>query len=144
MPSREHSGAASLAWSRSGSCRCARSIRMARRLLIRAGRDQDPTAHAEIVAIREAANAPGSWRLEGCELFVALKPCAMCAGAIVLSRLDRVTFGACDKKAGMASVGDLLRIRASTIGSRLSPPCWRTSAACCYASSLLNGAPDGE
>ena len=73
-------------------------------------RDQDPTAHAEILAIREAAAASGSWRLEGCELFVTLEPCAMCAGAVVLSRLDRVTFGAWDDKAGMAgSVGDLLR-----------------------------------
>jgi tRNA(adenine34) deaminase len=73
-------------------------------------RDQDPTAHAEILAIREAAAALGSWRLEGCELVVTLEPCAMCAGAIVLARLDRVTFGAFDDKAGMAgSVGDLLR-----------------------------------
>jgi tRNA(adenine34) deaminase len=73
-------------------------------------RDQDPTAHAEILAIREAAKALGSWRLEGCELFVTLEPCAMCAGAIVLARLDRVTFGAWDEKAGMAgSIGDLLR-----------------------------------
>ena len=73
-------------------------------------RDQDPTAHAEILAIREAAHALGSWRLEGCELVVTLEPCAMCAGAIVLARLDRVTFGAWDDKAGMAgSVGDLLR-----------------------------------
>jgi tRNA(adenine34) deaminase len=73
-------------------------------------RDQDPTAHAEMLAIREAARALGSWRLEGCELFVTLEPCAMCAGAIVLARLDRVTFGAWDDKAGMAgSVGDLLR-----------------------------------
>jgi tRNA(adenine34) deaminase len=73
-------------------------------------RDQDPTAHAEVIAIREAASALGSWRLEGCELVVTLEPCAMCAGAIVLARLDRVTFGAWDDKAGMAgSVGDLLR-----------------------------------
>jgi tRNA(adenine34) deaminase len=73
-------------------------------------RDQDPTAHAELLAIREAANALGTWRLEGCELFVTLEPCAMCAGAIVLARLDRVTFGAWDEKAGMAgSIGDLLR-----------------------------------
>jgi len=73
-------------------------------------RDQDPTAHAEMLAIREAAGASGSWRLEGCELFVTLEPCAMCAGAIVLARLDRVIFGAWDEKAGMAgSVGDLLR-----------------------------------
>jgi tRNA(adenine34) deaminase len=73
-------------------------------------RDQDPTAHAEVLAIRDAARASGSWRLDGCELFVTLEPCAMCAGAIVLARLDRVTFGAWDEKAGMAgSVGDLLR-----------------------------------
>lgn len=73
-------------------------------------RDQDPTAHAEILAIREAAGALGSWRLSGCELVVTLEPCAMCAGAIILARLDRVTFGAWDDKAGMAgSVGDLLR-----------------------------------
>ena len=73
-------------------------------------RDQDPTAHAEMLAIREAAKALGSWRLDGCEMFVTLEPCAKCAGAIVLARLDRVTFGAWDEKAGMAgSVGDLLR-----------------------------------
>jgi tRNA(adenine34) deaminase len=73
-------------------------------------RDQDPTAHAEMLAIREAAGALGSWRLEGCELVVTLEPCAMCSGAIVLARLDRVTFGAWDDKAGMAgSVSDLLR-----------------------------------
>lgn len=73
-------------------------------------RDQDPTAHAEILAIREAARALGSWRLEGCTLFVTLEPCAMCAGAIVLARLTSVVFGAWDEKAGMAgSVGDLLR-----------------------------------
>jgi len=83
-------------------------------LLAKAGnrtvRDQDPTAHAESLAIRAAASAVGSWRLEGCTLYVTLEPCAMCAGAIVLARLDRVVFGAWDDKAGMAgSVGDLLR-----------------------------------
>jgi tRNA(adenine34) deaminase len=73
-------------------------------------RDQDPTAHAELLAIRAAAQALGSWRLGGCTLYVTLEPCAMCAGAIVLARLDRVVFGAWDDKAGMAgSVGDLLR-----------------------------------
>lgn len=83
-------------------------------VLARAGnrtvRDQDPTAHAEVLAIREAAAALGTWRLEGCTLYVTLEPCAMCAGAIVLARLDRVVLGAWDAKAGMAgSVGDLLR-----------------------------------
>jgi len=73
-------------------------------------RDQDPTAHAELIALREAAKALGSWRLEDCDLYVTLEPCAMCAGAIVLARVKRVVFGAWDDKAGMAgSVGDLLR-----------------------------------
>jgi tRNA(adenine34) deaminase len=73
-------------------------------------RDQDATAHAETLAIRAASAATGSWRLEGCSLYVTLEPCAMCAGAIVLARLDRVVFGAWDEKAGMAgSVTDLLR-----------------------------------
>jgi len=73
-------------------------------------RDQDPTAHAEILAIRAASAALGRWRLEGCTLYVTLEPCAMCAGAIVLGRVSRVVIGAWDPKAGMAgSVGDLLR-----------------------------------
>ena len=73
-------------------------------------RDQDPTAHAELLAIRAAALALGSWRLGECTLYATLEPCAMCAGAIVLARLARVVFGAWDDKAGMAgSVGDLLR-----------------------------------
>jgi tRNA(adenine34) deaminase len=73
-------------------------------------RDQDPTAHAELLAIRQTAAALGSWRLEGCALYVTLEPCAMCAGAIVLARIDRLVFGAWDDKAGMAgSVGDLVR-----------------------------------
>lgn len=73
-------------------------------------RDQDPTAHAEILAIREASSKLDSWRLDDCTLYVTLEPCAMCAGAIVLSRMKRVVFGAWDEKAGMAgSIGDLLR-----------------------------------
>ena len=73
-------------------------------------RDQDPTAHAELIAIREASRVLGSWRLDGCSLYVTLEPCAMCAGAIVLARVDRVVYGAWDEKAGMAgSVADLLR-----------------------------------
>ena len=73
-------------------------------------RDQDPTAHAETLAIRAAAAALGRWRLDDCTLVVTLEPCAMCAGAVVLARLARVVFGAWDGKAGMAgSVGDLLR-----------------------------------
>jgi tRNA(adenine34) deaminase len=73
-------------------------------------RDQDPTAHAEMLAIRAAAASLGEWRLGECTLYVTLEPCAMCAGAIVLARIARVVFGAWDEKAGMAgSVGDLLR-----------------------------------
>ena len=73
-------------------------------------RDQDPTAHAEILALREASRILGTWRLTGCTLYVTLEPCAMCAGAIVLARVSRVVFGAWDDKAGMGgSVGDLLR-----------------------------------
>lgn len=73
-------------------------------------RDQDPTAHAELLAIREASSKLDSWRLDDCTLYVTLEPCAMCAGAIVLARVPRVVFGAWDDKAGMAgSVGDLLR-----------------------------------
>jgi tRNA(adenine34) deaminase len=70
----------------------------------------DPTAHAEILALRAAAAAVGSWRLDGCTLTVTLEPCAMCAGAAVLSRVDRVVFGAADPKAGFAgSLGNLVQ-----------------------------------
>jgi tRNA(adenine34) deaminase len=73
-------------------------------------RDQDATAHAELLAIREACAVLDRWRLDDCTLYVTLEPCAMCAGAIVLSRLQRVVFGAWDPKAGMAgSIADLLR-----------------------------------
>lgn len=61
---------------------------------------QDPTAHAEMIAITAAANALGSWRLEGAQLYVTLEPCPMCAGAIILSRIQEVYFGAYDPKAG--------------------------------------------
>lgn len=69
----------------------------------------DATAHAEILAIRAAGEALGGWRLPGCDLFVTLEPCVMCAGAIVLARLPRVVYGAADPKAGAAgSVLDVL------------------------------------
>jgi tRNA(adenine34) deaminase len=74
--------------------------------------DADPTAHAEVVALREAAAARGEWRLEGCTLVVTLEPCTMCAGAIVLSRLDRLVFGSYDDKAGaVGSLWDVVRDR---------------------------------
>jgi len=70
----------------------------------------DPTAHAEILALRQASERLGSWRLNGCTIYVTLEPCAMCAGAMVLARLDRLVFGAADPKAGFAgSLGDLVR-----------------------------------
>jgi tRNA(adenine34) deaminase len=75
----------------------------------------DPTAHAEVVAIRAAAARVGSWRLEGCTLVVTLEPCAMCAGALVLARVARVVLGAWDPKAGACgSVWDLVRDRRAT------------------------------
>jgi tRNA(adenine34) deaminase len=70
---------------------------------------QDPTAHAELIALREAARVDGSWRLLDTVLYVTLEPCAMCAGAIVLARVPRVVYGASDSKAGAAgSVLDVL------------------------------------
>lgn len=70
----------------------------------------DPTAHAEVVTLRRGARRLGDWRLLDTTLYVTLEPCAMCAGAIVLSRIPRVVFGAADPKAGMAgTLGDLLR-----------------------------------
>ncbi len=72
----------------------------------------DPTAHAEVLALRAAAAARGAWRLEGCTLVVTLEPCSMCAGAAVLARVARVVYGAPDPKAGAAgSLVDLLRDR---------------------------------
>lgn len=70
----------------------------------------DPTAHAEVLALRRAAAALGSWRLEGCTLVVTLEPCTMCAGAIVASRIEHLVFGAYDEKAGaVASLFDVVR-----------------------------------
>lgn len=74
--------------------------------------DGDPTAHAEILALREAAAFRGEWRLQGCTLVVTLEPCTMCAGATVLSRVDRLVFGAYDDKAGaVGSLWDVVRDR---------------------------------
>jgi tRNA(adenine34) deaminase len=71
-------------------------------------RDLDPTAHAEIVALRQAARALGNYRLPGCELFVTLEPCAMCAGAMIHARLSRLIYSASDPKAG--AVGSVLEV----------------------------------
>jgi tRNA(adenine34) deaminase len=70
--------------------------------------DADPTAHAEMLAIRAAARAIGDWRLTGCTMVVTIEPCCMCAGAIVLSRIDRLVYGSADPKAG--AVGSLYNI----------------------------------
>lgn len=71
---------------------------------------QDPSAHAELIAVRRAASALGTWRLLGCTLVVTLEPCTMCAGALVLARVKRVVYGATDPKAGAAgSLWDVLR-----------------------------------
>jgi len=63
-------------------------------------RDQDPTAHAEVLALRAAAAVLGTWRLDGCSVYVTLEPCVMCAGAMVLARVERLVYGAPDPKAG--------------------------------------------
>ena len=77
--------------------------------------DQDPTAHAEVVALRAAARRLGSWRLEGCTLVVTLEPCPMCAGAAMLARVERVVLGAWDPKLGACgSVWDVVRDRRAT------------------------------
>jgi tRNA(adenine34) deaminase len=79
--------------------------------------DGDPTAHAEIVALRAAARALGGWRLDGCTLVVTLEPCTMCAGAVLAARVSRLVYGAADERAGAAgSRWDLLHDR------RLGPP----------------------
>jgi tRNA(adenine34) deaminase len=91
--------------------------------------DRDPTAHAEIVAIRQAARAVGSWRLTGLTLVVTLEPCTMCAGAVTAARLARVVYGAEDPKAGAAgSLWDVLRDtrlnhRPEVIGGVLAAEC---------------------
>jgi tRNA(adenine34) deaminase len=75
-------------------------------------RTGDPTAHAEVLALRRAAQALGTWRLEGCTLVVTLEPCTMCAGALVLARVDRLVYGAEDPKAGaVGSLWDVVRDR---------------------------------
>lgn len=89
----------------------------------------DPTAHAEVLALRRAAESLGGWRLEGCTLVVTLEPCTMCAGALVLARVRRLVFGAFDPKAGaVASLWDVVRDprlnhRPEVVGGVLEPEC---------------------
>ena len=92
-------------------------------------RDRDPTAHAEVLALRRAAAAIGSWRLVGCTLVVTTEPCTMCAGAILLARIERVVFGCWEPKTGAAgSLWDVLRDRRSAhrvevVGGVLAAEC---------------------
>ena len=98
-------------------------------------RDADPTAHAELVALRDAAKALGRWRLSGCALYVTLEPCAMCAGAAVLARIDLVVFAAPDPKAGaVRSIAELLDEPALN-----HHPKWRLGARRQEAEALLSG-----
>jgi tRNA(adenine34) deaminase len=91
--------------------------------------DGDPTAHAEVVALRAAASTRGSWRLQDCTLVVTLEPCVMCAGALMLARIRRLVLGAWDPKAGACgSVWDLVRDRRAThrvevVGGIREPEC---------------------
>ena len=91
--------------------------------------DKDPTAHAEVVAIRDAAKKLGRWNLSDCELFVTLEPCVMCAGAIVYSRIRRVVYGAKDLRFGACGTAlnvancDKLNHRAEIVGGVLEPEC---------------------
>jgi len=93
--------------------------------------EKDPTLHAEMVAIREAARRLGGWRLTGCELYVTIEPCPMCAGAIIQARIQRVVFGALDSKAGCSgSLYNLLQDprfnhQAEVVGGVMEEECRR-------------------
>ena len=98
-------------------------------------RDQDPTGHAELIALREAAKTLGHWRLTDCALYVTLEPCAMCAGAAVLARVDLVVFATPDPKAGaVRSVAELLDEPALN-----HHPKWRLGVRRQEAEALLSG-----
>ncbi|MFZ5877471.1 MAG: tRNA adenosine(34) deaminase TadA [Nitrospirota bacterium] len=93
--------------------------------------DRDPTAHAELLAVREAAERLGRWRLAGATVYVTLEPCPMCAGALILARVDRIVFGAYDPKAGACgSVVDLFEAgrfnhRPEIVGGVMAEACGR-------------------
>ena len=93
--------------------------------------DQDPTAHAELIAMRRAAKKLGSWRLTGCTLYVTLEPCPMCAGVIINARVDRVVFGAYDDKAGCCTtlyrlpMDERFNHRAEIVGGVMEEECGR-------------------
>jgi len=101
----------------------------------------DPTAHAEMIAITQAAQALSNWRLEHCTLYVTLEPCPMCAGAIVLARMSRVVYGAADPKAGAAKRSfNCSTTRASTTALKSSRACYRNRAAKSCRNSLPENA----
>ncbi len=108
--------------------------------------DRDPLAHAELLAIAEAARRLASWRLVGCTLYVTLEPCAMCAGALVNSRVERLVFGAADPKAGYCgSLGDLVRDprlnhRLEVTGGVLAEECGRRLSL--FFQALRSGGPN--
>jgi len=96
-------------------------------------RDHDPTAHAEMIAIRQASEALQAWRLLGCTLYVTLEPCPMCAGAILQSRVERVVYGASDPKAGC--VGTLMDLLQDSRFNHVSP--WTSGVLHQECSALL-------
>lgn len=109
--------------------------------------DQDPTAHAEVLAIREAARVTGHWRLTGCTMVVTLEPCTMCAGALTNARLDRLVYGAEDPKAGaVGSLWDVVRDprlahRPEVLGGVLAADCAALLRAFFAARRRQPGAP---
>jgi tRNA(adenine34) deaminase len=109
----------------------------------------DPTAHAEIVALRQAAQAVGSWRLDDCTLVVTLEPCPMCAGAVMLSRISRLVLGAWDPKLGATgSVWDIVRDRRAThrvevVGGVRESECSRLLLSF-FEGHRTSGTPDGR
>ena len=111
--------------------------------------DGDPTAHAEVVALRAAAQALGEWRLEDCTLVVTLEPCPMCAGALMLSRISRLVLGAWDPKLGATgSVWDLVRDRRAThrvevVGGVRESECSQVLLSF-FEEHRTGGAPDGQ
>ena len=124
----------------SARCRSARSCSTASGAVIASAHNEreahdDPTAHAEVVALRRAGAALGSWQLAGCTLAVTLEPCTMCAGAIVLARVERLVFGAWDPKAGaVGSLWDVVRDRRLNHRPEVSAACSRDECA-----ALLGG-----
>ena len=104
----------------------------------------DPTAHAELQAIRMAAATRGGWNLSGCTLYVTLEPCPMCAGACVNARVSRVVFGARDPRAGAGgSLYDILRDTRLNHRSEVRVASWKTSAFACFRPTFWSAVDGG-